>query len=337
MERTLIIGGAGFIGSAIARQLAKLNYDITIFDSLDPEIHPDGKPPTHFTSKIQFIKGDVCDYNHLQRVIKDKSIVIYLASQGNRYRGTGFRQMIHKNCSGIANLLDIFAYSEHCCSQFVFGSSILCALEWNSNEPIIQLPDKYLSYYAPHNAFYYSQKIKETLVMDFSNSFKFPVLILRYGSVFGRHQSLADNAIGIFTSFLMKNQPPLIYENDVQKRDFIFIDDAVDQTVSALCAHTTGLSVTPILSGNCFSMRTIACKLAHALGKDIEPYITDKLRPHDLPHIEWNKIYKENGIRKKNPARIDKYLKKYAEWALSQEAHTKYLLAIELLTSRKIL
>ncbi|HPO51450.1 MAG TPA: SDR family NAD(P)-dependent oxidoreductase, partial [bacterium] len=68
MKRVLITGGAGFIGSHLCDTLIEKGYKVTVFDSLDRQVHPGGKIPDYLNKKANFVKGDVRNYNKFKDV-----------------------------------------------------------------------------------------------------------------------------------------------------------------------------------------------------------------------------------------------------------------------------
>ena len=80
MKRILVTGGRGFIGSNLVDELIKREYEVTIFDNLELQVHPDGHPPSYLNKYAQFVKGDVRDYDAFKKVILRSNIVIHMAS-----------------------------------------------------------------------------------------------------------------------------------------------------------------------------------------------------------------------------------------------------------------
>jgi len=89
MNRILITGGAGFIGSHLALRLLKSNYRVTVLDNLSPQIH--GEVPQRselyrsIVDRVNFIRGDVTHRKDLESAIVDHDIVVHLAAE----TGTG--------------------------------------------------------------------------------------------------------------------------------------------------------------------------------------------------------------------------------------------------------
>ncbi|MCM8824883.1 MAG: NAD(P)-dependent oxidoreductase, partial [Candidatus Omnitrophica bacterium] len=69
MKKILITGGAGFIGSHLSDLLIAKGYRVTVFDNLDPQVHPKGEIPGYLNKKVRFIKGNVVDYNALKDAV----------------------------------------------------------------------------------------------------------------------------------------------------------------------------------------------------------------------------------------------------------------------------
>ena len=99
--RALVTGGAGLIGSHLVDLLAEKNYGVTILDNLEPQTHPNGKPPW-LNPNARFVEGDVRNETDLQRALQGADFIFHLAAFG------GFTPAISKyidaNVIGTARL-----------------------------------------------------------------------------------------------------------------------------------------------------------------------------------------------------------------------------------------
>ena len=80
----LVTGGAGFIGSFIVDELIRRGHDVTIFDNLDMQIHPDGHPPDYLNTHARFVQGDVRDYEAFHQVVREAVSYTHLTLPTNR-------------------------------------------------------------------------------------------------------------------------------------------------------------------------------------------------------------------------------------------------------------
>jgi dTDP-L-rhamnose 4-epimerase len=121
-------------------------------------------------------------------------------------------------------------------------------------------------------------------------AYRIPTVALRFFNVYGPRQALSNpytGVLAIFASRYLNDNPPLIFEDGLQKRDFVSVHDVVQACL--LCLDTPGMamneSVFNVGSGQAYTIRELAERIAHALGKeDIEPQITGKYRVGDIRH-----------------------------------------------------
>ena len=129
MQKVLITGGAGFIGSHIALKLIEKGYEVTVIDNLLEQIHgadPDKTSPLYCSikDKVRFIKADVCDKEALKEGLQDADYVIHLAAE----TGTGqsmyeIKRYIDVNIGGTAQLLDILTNTKNHVKRVVVAES----------------------------------------------------------------------------------------------------------------------------------------------------------------------------------------------------------------------
>src|SRR5690349_21782392 len=128
MNRILITGGAGFIGSHLALRLLKSNYHVTVLDSLSPQIH--GKNPEQsalycsIEGKVDFVRGDVTSKKDLEAVVPGHNTIVHFAAE------TGTGQSMYQidrytqvNVGGTSLLLDILANKKNDVKRLVVASS----------------------------------------------------------------------------------------------------------------------------------------------------------------------------------------------------------------------
>ena len=129
MEKILITGGAGFIGSNLALALLKRGHQITVLDNLSQQIHgknPEETSPLYLSikDKVRFIKGTVACRETLQKAIADNTIIVHLAAE----TGTGqsmyeIQHYTDVNIGATALLLDILTNEKHLVKKVVVASS----------------------------------------------------------------------------------------------------------------------------------------------------------------------------------------------------------------------
>ena len=129
MEKILITGGAGFIGSNLALALLEKGHQVTVLDNLSEQIHgkdPEKTSPLYLSikDKVQFIKGTVACRKTLREAIADNTVIVHLAAE----TGTGqsmyeIQRYTDINIGATALLLDILTNEKHSVKKVVVASS----------------------------------------------------------------------------------------------------------------------------------------------------------------------------------------------------------------------
>ena len=129
MKKVLITGGAGFIGSNLALKLVSKGYEVSVLDNLSVQIH--GKDPgltsplfQSISGKVNFIKGDVRNYDDWMQCISNQEVIVHLAAE----TGTGqsmyeMSRYVQQNANGTAKLLELVSKLEHKPRRMILSSS----------------------------------------------------------------------------------------------------------------------------------------------------------------------------------------------------------------------
>src|SRR5258706_8670991 len=120
MKKVLVTGGAGFIGSHTVDLLLKRGYAVRILDSLQPRVHPRGKP-NYLPAEAEFIQGDVANPNDLGKAICGVDAVFHLAAYQDYL--PDFSTFIHNNTESTALLFELIVKNRYSVEKIVFASS----------------------------------------------------------------------------------------------------------------------------------------------------------------------------------------------------------------------
>ncbi|GAB6073129.1 ADP-glyceromanno-heptose 6-epimerase [Venenivibrio stagnispumantis] len=303
MHNILITGGAGFIGSNLALKLQELypNSKIVILDDFSS---------ANFKNLIGF-KGIVlsCDVSTDEIFFKledfKPDVIFHLAS----ITDTTVKDqelMMRKNVDGFRNILD-YAYDNE--SIVVYASS--ASVYGNVKE---QIPLKEDREKHPENIYAFSKYIMDNIAEDFSERTALKVVGVRYFNVYGpreAHKGKFASMIYQLYKQMKEGKNPRIFKWGQQKRDFVYVKDAVDATIIAAKAPRS--TVYNVGSGEATSFNDIIKYLNLALGTDLEPEYFDC--PYDFyqeyTQADMTKIKEELGfIPKYN---IQKGIKEYVD------------------------
>ena len=354
----LVTGGGGFICSFIVDELIRRGHEVTIFDNLDPQIHPEGRPPEYLNAQARFIHGDVRDYDAFKSVIGDADVIFHeAATVGVGQSQYEIKKYVDVNVSGTANLLDILANQKHRVQKMVVAASMssygeglykcpscgpvrpdlrtesqMANGDWEQRCPCCKVSIPYFptpesAYQYPNSIYAQTKKDQEDMVLNIGRTYDLPAVALRYFNAYGPRQSLSNPYTGvmaIFLSRLKNDNAPVIYEDGLQTRDFVSVHDIVQANMLAMENSKADYQSFNVASGNPVSIREIAEVTAQLLGKEIAPDVTQKFRKGDIRHCigDISKIQGQLGFEPM--VLFEDGLKEIIEWSHDAEAKDRF-------------
>jgi len=353
MRKILISGGAGFIGSHLCDELLKHGYSITVLDNLSEQVHgKDSLRPDYLNDQIKLVKGDIRDAALVEELVKEAEAIFHLAALvGVGQSMYEIKEYTDVNNVGTATLLE--AIIKHPVKKLVVASSMSLYGEGlyqdssgkkyhSVSRPIDQLKNNDWEVYneeghllepiptdeskSPNLSSVYalSKYDQEQLCLLTCKAYNIPVTALRFFNVYGTRQSLSNPYTGvmaIFSSRLLNNRPPLIFEDGNQQRDFVHVKDIARACRLALEVPASNQQVFNIGSGEHYTISSLALILAKTMGKEgIEPEITGEYRVGDIRHC-FADISKAETILGYTPQiSLEAGMQELAEWLESQLA-----------------
>lgn len=316
-DHVLITGGAGFIGSHVADELLARGCKVRVLDVLSPQVHgPERTRPEYLAEDVELVVGDVRDGEVLSRALRDVDAVVHLAAAvgvgQSMYR---VEEYVAVNDVGTAVLLECLA--RHPVGKLVVASSMsvygeglyrtrsgrlvddaqrsiarLRACKWEpedaNGEPLIPIPTSETKKPALESVYALSKYDQERLCLILGRAYRIPTVALRFFNVYGPRQALSNpytGVLAIFASRLLNDQPPLIYEDGQQRRDFVSVHDVARATVLALESADADGKVFNIGSGKARTVHEVAERVAAAMNKQhIRPIVTGRYRMGDVRH-----------------------------------------------------
>ncbi len=311
----LITGGAGFIGSALARRLVKAGYHVAVMDVLHPQVHGEGKaidlPPS-----VRLFTGDVThapDVDAVLRLTRPSQIVHLAAETGTAQSLSEATRHSSVNVVGTSQLLDALSRAALVPDQFVLASSRAVYGEgpWQSgsqvfypqprshaqlragiwdpqgltDNPAVPLPScAGRTEPRPTNIYAATKLAQEHILAAWAAAHDTKLSVLRLQNVYGPGQSLTNSYTGIVALFarLAREQRTLeVYEDGRIVRDFVYIDDVVDALFAAIERPAAGPRCLDIGSGISTTIHELAKKIA-AICDAPEPVIVGKFRDGDV-------------------------------------------------------
>lgn len=362
MNRVLITGGAGFIGSNVALKLVAQGVKVTVLDNLSPQIHgqdPDVTSPLYnsIKGKVEFIKGSVTSREDWKKALQGVDVVLHLAAE----TGTGqsmyeIEKYVDVNIGGTAILLDILANENPGVkrvvvaeSRAIYGEGRYWSDELNTfvypnerpeetmskgdfevkypgcTEPLKLVGTTEDSKIHPGSVYGITKQVQGQLVHMVCQSIGIESVSFRYQNVYGPGQSLSNPYTGILSIFStrIKNGNGInIFEDGHETRDFVYIDDVADATI-------LGLTV-PGVSGNAFNIGTgvatdvltVANTLKRYYGIDVPVTVSGNYRLGDIRH-NFADITKARTLLGFEPKwSFDSGIEQFCKWVDGQPIQT---------------
>ena len=313
----LVTGGAGFIGSHLVDALVSNGHRVKVLDSLIPQVHASGKP-LYLNPEAEFIHGDVCDSDLLKRLLEGVDVVYHEAAEvGVGQSMYEIQKYVRTNNLGTAALLEAVVEHRNHIRKLIVASSMsiygegayrcdACGTAHPKIRPTSQLLDRCWEAICPQcgvsvspvatgedkplfptSIYAITKQDQEQFCLVVGRAYGIPTVALRYFNAYGTRQALSNPYTGvcaIFSSRLLNDQRPVIFEDGEQARDFIHVSDLVQANLLALETDRADYQAINVGTGNPTPIRKVMEMLALGLGKKIEPEIVGKYREGDIRH-----------------------------------------------------
>ena len=347
----LVTGGAGFIGSHLVDALLSRGHRVRVLDALVNQVHGCGAPK-HLNPAAEFMHGDVRDAVAVRAALAGIDVVFHHAAEVGvgqsmyeivRYVGT--------NAFGAAVLLEEVINAPKRIHKLIVASSMsiygegaceclrcgvihpprrtldqLLARQWDSTcpgcgsalVPGLTKEDKPLD---PSSVYAISKQGQEQLCLKVGRAYGIGTVALRYFNVYGVRQALSNPYTGVcamFSSRLLNDQAPMIFEDGEQTRDFVHITDVVQANLLALDQDAANHHVFNIGTGRAITVGALARMLAATLGKAIAPEIAGRYREGDIRHCVADIALAREKLGYEPRVRLEDGIPQLAEWVREQ-------------------
>jgi len=271
--KVVVTGGCGFIGSNIAEELIKKHYVVVIDDLSTGRI--ENIQSLQDKENFEFVRGNITDLGLLKQIFEDVDCIFHQAAIPSVQRSV--ENPLDTNEANIKGTLNVLIAARDCgVKKVVYASS--SSVYGDTPE----LPKKENMKPNPQSPYAVSKLTGEYYCKVFSDIYGIKTICLRYFNVYGPNQDPASEYAAVIPRFInrvLNNQPPIIFGDGNQTRDFTFVKDVVKANILAMEKNVEG--VFNIAYGQQISINELANKIMEIVGVKLNP-VYDKPRPGDI-------------------------------------------------------
>ena len=355
-HHVLITGGAGFIGSRLARRLVAAGSTVTVLDALIPQVH--GSDPQTTSPLLRsldgvanVIHGSVTSVEALREAVAGADVIVHLAAE----TGTGqsmyeIDRYVETNVGGTAKLLDILTNEEHTVRRLVIASSrsiygegayrtadgrtvypshrddaAMAAGDFDvhmAGEGDLELiPTDEDSKLHPSSVYGITKQMQESLILTVAPTVGIEPVSLRYQNVYGPGQSLKNPYTGIlsiFSTLIRQGKEINIFEDGLESRDFVYIDDVVEATFLAATEPAAAGGVFNVGSGVATTVNEVVAALFAAFGAEVPTRVSGNYRLGDIRHNVADTTRLREVLGFEPAVTFREGVKRFAEWVLTE-------------------
>jgi dTDP-L-rhamnose 4-epimerase len=350
--RTLVTGGAGFIGTHLVDALLERGDDVVVLDALDAQVHEDQLPA--LPAEVEFIRGDVGDPGPVDEALEGADRVVHLAAvvgvgqsmyeieryvrQNTLATATFLERVVARSVPlerlVVASSMSIYGEGEYVCEEhgacapaprpeeqlLARSWEVFCPSCGRELKPIGTRESKPL---LPTSIYAITKRDHEELCLVTGAAYGIPSVALRFFNVYGPGQALSNPYTGvaaIFASRLLNERPPVIYEDGRQSRDFIHVSDIVRGILLALESDDAVGRAVNLGTGRISTVDDVANALASGLGVEIEPERTEQYRAGDIRHCYADTELAERLLGFRAQVTLEDGMRDLIQWLRGQEA-----------------
>lgn len=316
----LITGGAGFIGSRLARRLHREGATLTLVDNLSEQVHGPGAAfPADLPEFARCITADVRDRAAMRDAIAGQEVIVHLAAE----TGTGqsmyaIEHYSEVNLQGTSVLLDLLVNERPASlkklvvasSRAVYGEGQYGCAEHGTVYPaprtaeamdqgqfdpvcpvcgkaVVVEPTAETTPFAPSSFYGLTKQVQEQMVLMFASALGIDGFGMRYQNVYGPGQSLSNPYTGIlavFSNLVRQGKGLNIFEDGEESRDFVFVDDVVEATAAVCRPDVHGVMALNVGAGRRTTVAEVARAVIDYYGAEVPVTVTGAYRVGDIRH-----------------------------------------------------
>jgi UDP-glucose 4-epimerase len=263
VSKLLVTGGAGFIGSHLVDALVATGRPVRVLDDLRTgsleNLHASLK-------KVEFIQGSITDPTVLQRASEGVEVVFHLAALPSVQRSVEDPRASHDVCaSGTLNVLEAARAAK--ARRVVYAAS---SSAYGETPGAVRVETDAV---APMSPYAVAKLAGEYYCRCFTRLYGLETVCLRFFNIFGPRQNPWSPYSGVIAQFIARlcaGEPPTLFGDGLQSRDFTYVANAVDAMLKAATAAKASGNVYNIGNGGTVDLLTLVAELNRLLGKDLK-------------------------------------------------------------------
>jgi dTDP-L-rhamnose 4-epimerase len=369
--KTLVTGGAGFIGSHLVDALLNEGHEVRVLDNLDPQVHGPGHvAPAYLSRDAELLVGDVRDREAVGKALAGVEVIFHhAAAVGVGQSMYEIERYVSVNTLGAATLLEEIVARRDMIRKVVVASSMsvygegayqdasgaiaapkprpasqLARHSWELADsagrtltPVATPESKALN---PTSIYAITKRDHEEMFLVTGEAYGIPVTALRYFNTYGPRQALSNPYTGLLAivcSRLMHKHRPIIFEDGLQRRDFVHVSDVVRANILALRNRASDGQVYNVGTGSPTTVLDVVKLIAEQLGASKSADIVGQYRAGDIRHCfaDVSRIRAELGYQPL--VNLEQGIEDLIPWIRSQQSDDRLRAALSDLSKRVLL
>lgn len=353
--KTLVTGGAGFIGTHLVRALVQRGDEVVVLDSLETQVHGTVTPAT--PPGVELIVGNVGSPGVAERALRDVDQVVHLAAVvgvgQSMYEIARYTEL---NTMATARFLEALVAARPLPRRLVVASSMsiygegeyrcpvhgrmapgprpeeqLLSRVWEMQCPrcggeMTPAPTREDKPLLPTSIYAINKRDHEEMALVTGAAYGIPTVALRFFNIYGQGQALSNPYTGvaaIFASRLLNRHPPVIFEDGAQTRDFTHVSDVVRGILAALQSDAAVGQAVNLGTGRPTSVDQIARVISAGMGLDIEPERNGRYRAGDIRHCYADPARARELLGFEARTSLEEGMGELIEWLAHQDAEDR--------------
>jgi nucleoside-diphosphate-sugar epimerase len=310
MAKYLITGGAGFIGSNLARRLVGQGDQVTVLDDFST-----GKRDNlhDLRSAVRVIEGDICDIKTVRQATEGVDYVLHHAAVVSVPRSV--EDPLRANSVNVDGTLNcLMAARDEGVKRFIFAASS------SAYGDTPNLPKREDMISQPLSPYGVSKLVGEMYCKVFNDVYGLETVSLRYFNIFGPYQDPTSQyaaVVPIFITRLLKAQSPIVYGDGEQSRDFTYIENAVEANLLAVRSDRAAGRVVNVACGSRYTLNELLRNLKRLTRSGVEPTYSDP-RPGDIKHSQGDMSTARELLGYEPSISFEEGLRRTVEWFMNR-------------------